>query len=333
MSRAGKAKARFIAPMKALGSEALPKGKRHCEIKFDGYRVVAVISGGKVQLWSRSQRLLEGFPEVREELLRLKCRSAVLDGEIVALDSEGRSRFQLMQSRGDGSSPVVYYLFDIMHLDGKDLMELPLTDRTSILQDLDGGPHRSVLYSPVFSIEPSELFEVARERGLEGIIAKDPLSRYEPDARSGAWLTCKVLAEQEFVIGGYTAPQNSRLHFGSILVGYNQGGRFLYAGKVGTGFDGASLASLHEKFRKLGTRRCPFVNLPSEHNSRFGSGMDALQMKNVTWLRPTLVAQVKFAEWTQEGLLRQPVFLGLRRDKAPRAVRREAGPVYAVSRN
>jgi bifunctional non-homologous end joining protein LigD len=333
MTRQARARARFIAPMKALGSEVIPRGKRHCEIKFDGYRAVAVISGGKVQIWSRNHKPLEGFPEVSAELLRLKCRSAVLDGEIVALDTEGRSRFQLMQNRGAGSAPVVYYLFDIMHLDGRDVMDLPLADRTGILQGLDGGPHKSVVFSPVFNIEPAELFEVAKERGLEGIVAKDPLSRYESDARSGAWVKCKVLAEQEFVIGGYTAPQNSRLHFGAILVGYSQGGRFQYAGKVGTGFDAGSLAALHEKFRKLETRNCPFANLPSDHRPRFGTGMDEAQMKSVTWLRPTLVAQVKFAEWTEEGLLRQPVFLGLRRDKAPRAVRREAGPVYSIARD
>ena len=181
--------------------------------------------------------------------------------------------------------------------------------------------------SPAFHTEPASLLEAARKQGLEGIIAKRPGSAYEPGRRSGAWVKCKVLSEQEFVIGGFTPPQNSREHFGALLVGYYGKGKLLYAGKVGTGFDRALLASLHEKFLGAQSTKCPFANLPMEGRPRFGLGMGRSAMANVTWLKPRLVAQVKFAEWTNEGLLRQPVFLGLRKDKAASEVRREAGHV------
>lgn len=152
-------------------------------------------------------------------------------------------------------------------------------------------------------------------------------SRYEAGQRSGAWLKVKNVNEQEFVIGGFTPPENTRPHFGSIAVGYFDHGKLLYAGKVGTGFDRKLLASLHQKFLELEIADCPFTNLPMAHKARFGQGMTRSAMRDVTWIRPELVAQVKFAEWTEEGILRQPVFLGLRTDKGARDVRREAAGV------
>jgi bifunctional non-homologous end joining protein LigD len=172
-------------------------------------------------------------------------------------------------------------------------------------------------------VAPENFLEAAREQGLEGIIAKRPGSFYEPERRSGAWLKCKVHAEQEFVIGGFTAPQRSRPFFGAILVGYYERGRLLYAGKVGTGFDYAQLKSLHAQFLQRTCAECPFANLPMERRPRFSAGMTRTEMRKVTWTKPDLVAQVKFAEWTDDGVLRQPVFLGLRTDKAAKAVHRE----------
>jgi bifunctional non-homologous end joining protein LigD len=165
----------------------------------------------------------------------------------------------------------------------------------------------------VFETEPKDLLEAVRQQGLEGIIAKQPGSLYEPDRRSGTWLKCKVHGEQEFVIGGFTPPKNSRPYFGAILVGYYRGGDFVFSGKVGSGFDHARLASLHAEFMKRKLGAPAFVNPPRE--------------KGVTWIKPELVAQVRFAEWTHDGVLRQPVFLGLRKDKPAREVVREAAPV------
>jgi len=324
------APARFVAPMKALASDIVPSGLRQCEIKFDGYRAVAVVNGGVAELWSRNRKPLgPDFPDILEELARLRCRSAVLDGEIVALDAEGRSRFQLLQNRGKKGfeAPVVYYVFDIMYLNGTSLVGLPLGKRREMLVSLLGRKKGPLQVSPAFDVEPAELFSVAKKRGLEGIIVKMPGSLYEPDRRSGAWLKCKVVAEQEFVVGGFTPPKRSRQHFGAVLVGYYEGRRLQYAGKVGTGFNGNQLESLHECFLRFKEKDCPFANLPFEPISRYGTGMGSSEMKGVTWLKPSLVAQIKFAEWTDEGLLRQPVFLSLRDDKDHASVHREAGPV------
>jgi bifunctional non-homologous end joining protein LigD len=322
--------ASYIAPMKALNLGRVPTGRWQCEIKFDGYRAVAVLSQGTAHLWSRNHKLMsQDYPEVTAALGKLKCRNAVLDGEIVALDPKGRSRFQLLQNHDQaGQRPaIVYYVFDLMHLDGRSLLDAPLEERRAKLIALVKKPGGPVQVSPAFVIEPAELLDVARKQGLEGIIAKLPESRYEPDHRSGAWVKCKVLAEQEFVIGGFTQPQNSREHFGAILVGYYSKGKLLYAGKVGTGFNRKLLASLHADFIKATRKECPFDNLPMARKPRFGLGMGRTAMAKVTWLKPSKVAQVKFAEWTNEGLLRQPVFLGLRKDKPPREVRREPGTV------
>jgi bifunctional non-homologous end joining protein LigD len=315
--------------MKALGTETVPTGKWQCEIKFDGFRAVAVLNDGVAALWSRNRNSLsESFPAIVEELGRLRCRNAVIDGEIVALDPEGRSRFQLLQNHRDNpdSSPVVYYVFDVMHLNGEPTIGRPLTDRRRILASVIPKSTPHVKVSPAFDVEPAELLSVAKKNGLEGIVIKRPDSLYEPDRRSGAWLKCKVVAEQEFVIGGFTLPQRSREHFGAILVGYHQGKRLVYSGKVGTGFNRRLLASLHEKFIRARSDVCPFANLPMSRKPRHGNGMTSAEMRKVTWLKPLLVAQIKFAEWTGDGLLRQPVFLGLRDDKPQSRVVREAGP-------
>ncbi len=313
--------------MKALGVSEPPSGEWRCEIKFDGYRALALINEGQVELWSRNRKNMSGdYPEIVAALEKIKCRSATLDGEIVALDEAGRSRFQLLQSRelAEARPTLAYYLFDLLEVDGEDFMARPIEERRAALEKLFGRPKRPLLLSPVFNVEPASLLPEIQRQGLEGVIAKQPGSLYEPDRRSGAWLKCKVLNEQEFVIGGFTPPQNSRAYFGAVLVGYYQRGKFLYAGKVGTGFDFATLRSLHSTFSKLTTEECPFVNLPMVRKPRFGQGMTAAEMRKVTWLKPKLVAQIRFGEWTHDGLLRQPVFLGLRKDKAASTVRREA---------
>ena len=325
----------FIPPMKALGTDAVPEGSWRCEIKFDGYRAVAVLNDGKVELWSRNHKPLDAdYPEVVAALARIKCRNAVLDGEVVALDAEGRSRFQLLQGRDLGERPViVFYLFDIMHLDGCSTMTLPLEDRQRLLLELLRKPKEPLQVSTWFDdVAPTDFLDAAREQGLEGIVVKKHGSLYEAGQRSGAWLKCKVHGEQEFVIGGFTPPQRSRPFFGAILIGYYQDGQLLYAGKVGTGFNYALLKSLHGEFLKRQRAECPFSNLPMERKPRFGRGMTRGEMKKVTWISPKLVAQIKFAEWTNDGVLRQPVFLGLRTDKAAKDVRREAAAVGSSRR-
>ncbi|HRE81836.1 MAG TPA: non-homologous end-joining DNA ligase [Opitutaceae bacterium] len=313
--------------MKALGVTEVPSsadGEWIGEIKFDGYRALAVLNHGKVQLWSRNHKPLD-YPEVTPPLKSLRCKTAVIDGEIVALDAEGRSHFQTLQGRDLGERPtIVLYAFDLLHLNGTSLVNEPLPFRRKALEALIKKPSRTLQLSPIFDVSPADLLAAAKQQGLEGIILKHRESLYEVGRRSGSWLKIKNLNEQEFVIGGFTPPQNSRQHFGALLVGYYQSGKLLYAGKVGTGFTGTMLRNLHERFQPLTTETCPFANLPLDHRSRFGQGMTRSVMRTVTWLKPKLVAQIKFAEWTEENLLRQPVFLGLRKDKAAKAVRREA---------
>ncbi len=320
--------------MKALAVDAVPDDASWlCEIKYDGYRAIALLDRGRGELWSRTRKPMHAdYPEIVAALAGLKCRSAVLDGEIVALDAHGRSRFQLLQGRdlAGGKRPViVYFVFDILQHDGRDVHRLPIEQRKELLGTLFNRHSATVQLSPTFQIAPADLLLSARKQGLEGIIAKKPGSLYEPGRRSGAWLKCKVLGEQEFVIGGFTPPQRSREFFGALLVGYYEKGKLLYAGKVGTGFDRRLLQSLHTAFRRRPRATCPFANLPLTRKSRFGTGMTAGEMKKVTWMRPDLVAQVRFAEWTDDGLLRQPVFLGLRKDKPAKQVHREAGPAHA----
>jgi bifunctional non-homologous end joining protein LigD len=322
------APAKFIPPMKALGVNAVPAVDAwHCEIKFDGYRAIVLLNDGRAELWSRNQKPLD-YPEVMPALTKIKCRNAVFDGEVVALDAKGHSDFQTLQGRALGERPpIVLFLFDILQLDGSSLTGEPIESRREILEKLVGKGTGPLRLSPSFDVPPATFLAETRKQGLEGMILKRHGSPYEPDRRSGAWLKVKNINEQEFVIGGFTPPRRSREYFGSILIGYYEDGKLLYCGKVGSGFDRRLLAALHLKFMKIAVAHPPFANLPLVKRPRFGQGMTPAVMQTVTWLKPQLVAQIKFAEWTQDGLLRQPVFLGLRADKAARRVRREASVV------
>jgi bifunctional non-homologous end joining protein LigD len=324
-SKASAAAATYIPPMKALGVTAVPTGVWRCEIKFDGYRAIALVNRGRAELWSRNRKEMSAdYPEIVAALEKLPCDSAVLDGEIVALDAAGRSRFQLLQAREIGERPpILFYVFDALQRDGRLLLDRPIEERRRELETLLRKAPRPVQLSPLFEVQPAELMDAAHKQGLEGIIAKRSGSVYEPARRSGAWLKCKVVLEQEFVIGGFSEPRLSREHFGAILIGYYEGGKLLYAGKVGTGFNRELLRSLHAQFLARRIETCPFANLPMPRRPRFGQGMTRSEMKKVTWIRPELVAQIKFGEWTEDRILRQPVFLGLRKDKKAQEVRRE----------
>lgn len=315
--------------MKALGVTTIPDGDWQLELKFDGYRALTAVGTGAVEIWSRNHlSLAADYPEVVAAARSLKCRSALLDGEIVALDPQGISRFQLLQQRELSASrpPISYYVFDLLEVNGRSLRDETIEVRRAALEELLPASHDVLRLSPIFRTAPAELLAQVRKLGLEGIVAKAGGSVYEVGRRSGSWLKCRVTTEQEFVIGGFTPPQGSRAHFGALLVGYYADGELQYAGKVGTGFDTALLRSLAREFAPLERKECPFANLPMLRTSRFATPMNATAMRAVRWLRPRLVCQVRFAEWTQDGLLRQPVFLGLRRDKPARDVGREITP-------
>jgi bifunctional non-homologous end joining protein LigD len=328
LQRLPNSKPNFVEPMKALLVDELPKGPNWLyELKFDGVRALAIKRNRDVELMSRSGKDLGSkYHELLEPLKKLPPREFVLDGEVVALDQQGRSSFQLLQSfqmAGVKKPPLFYCVFDLINLDGKDLTGLPLAQRKAMAETLAGSVSPAIRFSPGINADSTRLIREMQARGLEGLIAKRRDSKYEPGRRSGAWVKFKWTNEQEFVIGGYSEPKGSRAHFGALLVGYYEKGKLLFAAKVGTGFDQKLLTSLHDKFKNLVRPDCPFANLPEKISGRWGQGLSASEMRRCTWLEPKLVCQVRFAEWTRDNHLRQPAFLGLRDDKEPKEVVRE----------
>lgn len=327
----------FIEPMKALPAESPPRGEWLYEIKFDGFRAIALKGGPQARLLSRNEKDLGAkFPEVIGSISELNVKDAVIDGEIVALDEKGISSFQLLQAfeLGQKRPPIFYYAFDLLRLNGKDLRERPLIERKKMLGKLLKNPPGVIRFSASLGENAKELLDRARQLGLEGLIGKRKESVYEPGRRSGAWIKLKLQREQEFVIGGYTAPGGTRKHFGALLVGVYEHGRrrrrgdqqLIFVGKVGTGFDTALLRSLHSKFQKILREACPFSNLPEETGARYGQALTAAEMKRCKWVEPRMVCQVRFSEWTKDQKLRQPVFLGIREDiNAADVVREQTG--------
>lgn len=316
----------FIEPMKARLVAAPPPGDWIYEIKLDGFRALAFKQGNEVKLLSRNENDLgTKFPEVVESMAQLEAKEAILDGEIVALDPKGRSSFQLLQARelGQERPPIYYYAFDLLRLGGKDLRSLPLIDRKAQLEKLLKKPPDTLRFSASLEGDATTLLKEAQRLGLEGLIGKRIDSVYEPGKRSGAWIKLKLRHEQEFVIGGYTDPGGGRKHFGALLVGYYANRKLMFSGKVGTGFDEAMLADLHKRLTQLAMPECAFTNLPEKRSGGRSQGITASAMRRCHWTKPILVCQVKFAEWTEDGKLRQPAFLGLRQDKDAKAVVRE----------
>jgi bifunctional non-homologous end joining protein LigD len=318
---------RFVEPMKAkLVAKPPSTGDWVYELKFDGIRLIVIKVREEISLLSRNQNdLTERFPEIAEAVKSFSVDEAVLDGEVVAVDEEGRSSFQLLQAREMEArkAPVYFYAFDLLQFDGKSLIGLPLEARKNVLEKLCTISSDPIRYSGAIGNDPKRLLEEVRRRKLEGIIGKQRYSVYEPGRRSGAWIKLKCVNEQEFVIGGYTPPQGARKHFGAILVGCYENKNLVFAGKVGTGFTSKLLAALHKKFQDQQRNDCPFVDLPSKQNGQWVLGITPSMMKKMHWINPKLVAQIKFAEWTRDRKLRAPVFLGLRDDKNPREVIRE----------
>ncbi len=322
------AKPHFVAPMKPrLLDEPPTQGEWIYELKFDGIRAIAIKDGAQVSLLSRNQNeLASRFPEVVEAVKMLPIDDCVIDGEVVALDDEGRSSFQLLQGRemeNGKAQPLYYYVFDLLQADGRTLISQPLEARRQWVRKLCADAPETIRYSGEISGEPKKLLAQVKRLGLEGLIGKQRNSVYEPDRRSGAWIKLKCLNEQEFVIGGYTPPAGARKHFGALLVGYYENNRLLFAGKVGTGFNTKLLASLHKQFRQEAREDCPFADLPSKQGGQWIQGITPSMMRKCHWVNPVCVCQVKFAEWTRDAKLRQPVFLGMRDDKKAREVKRE----------
>jgi bifunctional non-homologous end joining protein LigD len=313
---------KFIAPMKATAVEKLPQGAEWIyEVKWDGYRALALKDGANVRLLSAKNRnLTTDFPDVTKAVAAMTAEVALIDGEIVAVNAEGKPSFQVLQNRATMGRDwlIVYYAFDLLNLEGDDLTKLTLEERKAKLRKVIGNAE--VRYSAELSGSPLAIVSSIQQAGLEGVVAKRRDSIYQARTRSSDWLKLRLGHSQEFVIGGYNPDADT---FQSLLVGYYKGGKLMFAGKVRQGFSPAGRRKLFQILAPFATDRCPFANLPSSKRSHFGEGVTADDMKKLRWLKPKLVAQVRFAEWTNYGLLRHATYLGLRDDKKPREVHRE----------
>jgi DNA ligase D-like protein (predicted ligase) len=291
------------------------------EVKLDGYRALIIKNGPRVQIRSRNEKdLTAAYPTVAATGLRLNADTAVIDGEIVAVDEEGRPSFQALQHRvAHPRHAIVFYAFDLLFLNGEDLTRLPLEVRRSRLPAVLNKS--GVLLSVELRGTADRVIAAVQRLGLEGVIAKRRDSRYDAGQRSGAWVKLKLDKQQEFVVGGYRPGPHG---VDALVVGYYERQRLRYAGKVRAGFTPHVRREVFSALKKLHVQQCPFVDLPSSKTSHWGGGITAEQMLEIQWLRPKLVAQIRFVEWTAEGHLRHSAFLGLRTDKRPTDVHRES---------
>ena len=308
--------------MLLLRTDSLPSGGQWVyELKLDGYRAIAFKRNGDVRLRSRNDHDFNGrYPAVVKALGNLPDNT-VIDGEIVAFDEEGRPSFNALQNYGSAAAPVVYYVFDVVVLSGIDLRREPLQMRRERLEKkvLPKLPE-PVRYSAPLNAELPVLIQSVKAHGFEGLVAKRRNSFYEPGLRSGAWMKMRVNRGQEFVIGGYTRGTKT---FDALVFGYYKGGKLIYVARTRSGFTPASRAQLFRRFKGLEVVDCPFVNLPEERSGRWGQGLTKAKMAECQWLKPVLVGQFEFLEWTADDHLRHSKFVGLREDKNAKDVRRE----------
>jgi bifunctional non-homologous end joining protein LigD len=279
------------------------------ETKWDGFRTVAKTVPSAAVLYSRSgKNITKNYPSIAAALATGRQR-AVFDGELVALDKAGRSRFQLLQNAGQQKVRLRYHVFDLLSLDGKDLRGLPLLERKRLLRS--ALPRSSVIrFSRHVNRHGVRVFRAAERRGLEGIMGKRAQSRYYSGRRTRDWVKIKTARRQEVVIAGFTRPRRSRQCFGALVLALRKGHAWRYVGHAGTGFSGANLKSLHARLKLLMRRKKPFrQKIPNEQAT--------------TWVRPKLVCEVKFTEWTKDGRMRHPAFVGMRGDKPATHVIRE----------
>ena len=279
------------------------------EDKFDGFRMVAEIRRGKVALYSRNGKIIsQSYIEVAEALERVKG-DAVIDGELVALGKDGVSHFQLLQNALRHEAKLLYFAFDLMFENEDDLRKLPLLERKQRLKAILPRD-KLIAFSHHRKATGKRFFAEAERKGLEGIMAKRADSAYASRSRSADWLKIKTSKRQEVVIAGFTAPKRTRPFFGALVLAIRENNAWRYIGHVGTGFSHETLEELHGKLAKLKAAKSPFPTKVKDEGA-------------TTWVKPSLVAEVKFAEWTSKGELRQPVYLGLRSDKQAMDVVRE----------
>jgi bifunctional non-homologous end joining protein LigD len=305
----------FIEPMLLQQTDRLPAdgGRWAYELKLDGYRAIAANAGASVRLWSRNGNdFTKRYAAIARGLAKLPTRT-VIDGEVVALDGDGRPSFNALQN-ADPKAPLVYFVFDVLVLRGRDVMGEPFEKRRALLErHVLPALTEPVRYTGELIAPLGDLIASVKAQGFEGLVAKRRDSRYEAGERSGAWQKMRVNRGQELVIGGYTIGTTT---FDAVILGYYDGDRLMYAARTRNGFTPAVRARLMQTFRPLETRTCPFANLPEARSGRWGQGLTKAKMADCRWLQPVLVAQVEFVEWTTDHHLRHAKFMGLREDKA-----------------
>jgi bifunctional non-homologous end joining protein LigD len=308
--------------MLLLSNEKLPEGPDiQYEIKFDGYRALAMKSGGKVQIRSRNDNDFSGrYPGIVKALAPMPDET-MIDGEVVALDRDGKPSFNTLQNYGSAGAPLHFYVFDLLILEGRDVMGEPLVKRRELLEEhVLPKLAEPIRYSPVLEAKLEDLIRSVKAQGLEGLVAKRRNSKYEPGQTSGAWQKMRVNQGQEFVIAGYTpSPKN----FDALVIGYYEGSKLMYAARTRNGFTPASRAELFKKLKPLEISGCPFANLPEKKAGRWGAGLTVAKMAECRWLKPQLIGQFEFVEWTEDAHLRHSRFVALRDDKKAKDVKRE----------
>jgi DNA ligase D-like protein (predicted ligase) len=317
-----KVKAHFISPMLLLRKEKLTEGKEWLyEIKLDGYRSLAIKTGGVVHLRSRNDNDFSArYPAVVKALKSLPDET-LIDGEVVALDESGKPSFNTLQNYGSSAAPVFYYVFDVLILAGEDVTGRPLSGRRALIEKRILPKLRDpIRYSAELHASLTDLMQSVKAQGLEGLVGKRRSSVYEPGQRSGAWQKARINQGQEFVIGGFTP---SDKNFDALIIGYYDAGKLIYASRTRNGFTPASRVELFKRMRPLQVTECPFDNLPEKRSGRWGQGLTAAKMKDCKWLKPVLVGQFEFVEWTTDSHLRHTRFMALRDDKKAKDVSRE----------
>ena len=309
----------FLPPQLATLVSEPPAGDEWLhELKFDGYRMLCHLSRGKARFLSRNGKdWTEKFPNLLEALKMFPAATAILDGEIVILDREGRSSFQkLQQAMKSSSSPFIFEIFDLVYLDGFNITRTPLRERKALLQELLAsdklkGTRRQLRYSDHVEGNGPQFFKQACEHGIEGIVSKLADSAYE-STRNRNWLKTKCIKRQEFVITGYTPSKKGFPGFGSLILGVYDKGKLVYSGRVGTGFSIKQRLELQKKLDRISQASMPFAVKPKDPG-----------LREAHWAKPLLVAEVEFTEWTADGSIRHPSFQGLREDKKPTEIVRE----------
>ena len=313
---------KFIAPMQCKPVTALPsEGEWRYEIKFDGYRALAVKVDGVTKLYSRNEKLLDKrFPGLVKALADIPG-DFTIDGEIVALNETGQPSFQLLQNSQSQAVPVHFYAFDLLHLDGEALAQQPIEERRAELETLMETASDPLRLSPLLEAPAGEVINAVRKLGLEGVVGKRAGSLYEAGERSGAWIKHRTDRAQEFVIGGYIPATDG---FDALLVGVYEKRALQYVAKVRNGFVPRVRAAIWPLLKKQSCAEPPFKNLPQKKSSRWGEALTAARMLECRWVKPTLVAEIAFLEWTDGGHLRHCKFIAMRDDKQPGEIVRES---------